>query len=108
MCWTTLEKFIRSGEAFHNHSGTFKGVHWDADRAELPGREKMPVSDWNTFKRVHDQYGIDYVVYSYRTVIAYHDTHGTWHIPDVRYGQTSTRHQNRIRVVAAQFEKVDV
>lgn len=106
MNWTTLETIIRNNDEFHNYSGTFKGVHWDADHAELPGKGKMPESDWNTLKRVHDQYDIDYVVYSYRTVIAYRDTHGEWHIPDVHYSPTTTAHQNVIRVVAEQFRKV--
>lgn len=106
MCWTTLETFIRNGDEFHNNSETFKGVHWDADHAELPGKGKMPESDWNTLKRVHDMYGIDYVVYSYRTVIAYRDGHGTWHHPEVTYSRTTTQHQSRIRVATAQLGKV--
>lgn len=103
MCWTTLETFIRNGEAFHNNSGTFKGVHWDADHASLPGKGKMPKSDWCTLKRIHDQYGIDYVVYSFRTVIAYRDTHGKWYIPEVNYSPTTTAHQNKISVVASKL-----
>lgn len=106
MNWTALETIIRNNDEFHNYSGTFKGVHWDADHADLPGKGKMPESDWNTLKRVHDMCGIDYVVYSYRTVIAYRDTHGTWHIPDVTYSRTTTAHQNVIRVVAEQFRRV--
>lgn len=106
MCWTTLETYLRLNQAFHNNGESFRGVHWNADRAELPGKGKMPESDWNTLKRVHDQYGIDYVVYSYRTVIAYRDTHGEWHIPEVTYSRTTTQHQNRIRVATSDLKKV--
>ncbi len=38
----------------------------------------------------------DYVVYSYATPIAWHAQDGTWYVPDERYSQTTTRHQNVI------------
>lgn len=106
MNWTTLETIIRNNDEFHNYSGTFKGVHWDADHAELPGKGKMPEAEYNTLELMHRLRGIDYVVYSYRTVIAYRTANGVWHIPDVHYSSTTTAHQNVIRVVAEQFRKV--
>lgn len=48
-----------------------------------------------------DQNVIDYVVYSYRTPIAWHITlrNGAteWIFPDVTYSSTTTRHQTKIR-----------
>lgn len=38
----------------------------------------------------------DYVVYSYGTPIAWHNEDG-WHMPDVKYSVTTSRHQSRIR-----------
>jgi hypothetical protein len=38
----------------------------------------------------------DYIVYSYSTPIAWHGTHG-WHIPAIRYSQTTSRHQSIVR-----------
>lgn len=106
MCWTTLETFIRNSDEFHNNGETFKGVLWSPHHAHLPGKGKMPESDWNTLKRVHDMYGINYVVYSYRTVIAYRDGHGTWRIPEVYYSRTTTAHQNVIRVATSNFKRI--
>jgi hypothetical protein len=39
----------------------------------------------------------NYVVHSYSTPIAWHsDTHG-WHVPDVKYSQTTSRQQGVVR-----------
>jgi hypothetical protein len=40
---------------------------------------------------------IDYVVYSYRTPIAWHTTDGRWTIPAVRYSASTSRQQNAVR-----------
>jgi hypothetical protein len=48
-----------------------------------------------------DQNVIDYVIYSYRTPIAWHVTTSQgvreWIYPDVRYSRTTSGHQNKIR-----------
>ena len=38
----------------------------------------------------------DYVVYSYDTPIAWHRADGFWHMPDVKYSVTTSKHQGRI------------
>lgn len=40
----------------------------------------------------------DYVVYSFSTPIAWHTPDGEWHVPDVKYSQTTTKHQGKISV----------
>lgn len=39
-----------------------------------------------------------YVVYSYRTPIAWVSKDGEWVVPDVKYSATTTNHQNIVRV----------
>ena len=43
-----------------------------------------------------------YIVYSYDTPIAWHSRRQGWVMPDVKYSNTTTRHQGRIRT-ALQF-----
>lgn len=40
---------------------------------------------------------IDYVVYSYKTPIAWHTTDGDWIVVETRFSQTTTRHQSVVR-----------
>lgn len=40
---------------------------------------------------------IDYVVLSYNTPIAWHDTEAGWVVPDVHYSRTTSVHQSRVR-----------
>lgn len=98
--WTTLRDLIKSGHEFHNNGKTFRGEHWEADHASKPGQGKMPEAEYNHLDLMHKLYRIDYVVYSYRTVIAYRTVNGVWHVPSVRYSNTTSQHQGKISVVA--------
>lgn len=46
----------------------------------------------------------EYVIYSYATPIAW-KMDDKWFIPDVKYSVTTTRHQNKIRVVIGEMSK---
>ncbi len=98
-----LASLIDNGHEFHNSGKTFRGEHWDADSATLPGKGKMPESDYNHLELMHRLNGIDYVVYSYRTPIAYRTTNGEWHMPSVRYSNTTSCHQGKINAAAHQL-----
>lgn len=98
--WSELRDLIKRGHEFHNNGKTFRGVHWDADHASLPGKGMMPESEYNTLELMHRLRGIDYVVFSYRTPIAYRLTNGTWITPAVKYSPTTSQHQGKINVVA--------
>lgn len=97
--WTTLRDLIKSGHEFHNNGKTFRGVRWNADDASLPDKEKMPESEYNKLELMHRLRGIDYVVYSYRTVIAYRLSNGVWITPAVKYSNTTSQHQGKINTV---------
>jgi hypothetical protein len=90
--WWELSPYIRSREAFAT-----AGALWAVEQT-LPASEygQLPPEYVESVQRA------DYVVYSYRTPIAWHITHtpdwaGTWVIPDVEYSATTTRHQHKIR-----------
>lgn len=42
------------------------------------------------------QTGIDYVVWSYSTPIAWHRVDGTWHIVTEKFSRTTTKHQGNL------------
>jgi hypothetical protein len=99
----TLAGLINDGHEFHNSNKTFRGEHWDADHASLPGKGKMPESEYSKLELLHRLRGIDYVVFSYYTPIAYRTTNGMWHMPSVRYSNTTSQHQGKISAAAHQL-----
>jgi hypothetical protein len=46
------------------------------------------------------QQEVDYIVYSYGTPIAWHGKFG-WHLPAIKYSQTTSRHQSIVRSAIA-------
>ena len=46
---------------------------------------------------------LNYVVWSYRTPIAWSRTDGTWIIPDEKYSMTTSRHQSLIRTALHRY-----
>ena len=58
---------------------------------------RMPVVDASAMYRARDDVGIDYVVYSYGTAIAYRTENKEWVVPDAKYSVTTSRHQSTIR-----------
>lgn len=85
-----IARAIRQGEDFTT-SGALKGVsdpYWIES-----GR--MSVADSNAM-RAAQNVGIEYVVYSYGTPIAYRTQDGNWTIPDAKYSVTTSMHQGVI------------
>lgn len=75
---------------FASHTGNFCGW-WGGDgtfgRLPQQWRDRFP-------SRVSECY----VVYSYRTPIAWWDATTGWVIPDVKYSPTTSRHQSIVRL----------
>jgi hypothetical protein len=46
---------------------------------------------------------VDYVVYSYETPIAWHNSLTGWHMPDTCYSLTTTQHQYSIRAALSEL-----
>ena len=86
---TMIARAIKGNESFTT-SGALKG---DANPAWVdPGR--MTDSDSAAMRTAHDLIGIDFVVYSYATPIAYRTQDGNWTIPDAKYSVTTSKHQS--------------
>ena len=86
-----IARAIRQGEDFTT-SGALKGVA----NPSWVHTGRMSVTDGRVLYAVHHTVGIDYVVYSYGTPIAYL-AGGEWVTPDTKYSATTSKHQGTIR-----------
>lgn len=101
--WWTLRDLLKRDEAFHNTTGNLRGVHHNPD-APLPSKGRMDIADSHKMNMVHDMYGVNYIIYSFQTPIAYRDTHGKWIVPDAGYSAiTKSKHLSRVRPAIAQI-----
>lgn len=104
--WWTLRDLLKRNEAFHNTTSKLRGVHHNPD-APLPDKGRMDNADRHKMNMVHDMFGVDYIIYSFQTPIAYRNTHGTWVVPDAGYSMvTKSKHLSRVRPAIAELEKV--
>lgn len=98
---TAIARAFRNDESFTT-SGALKGVA-DPNYIDF-GR--MRVGDTAPMYSARDAHGIDYVVYSYGTPIAYRieDT-GEWVVPDAKYSVTTSKHQATIKYAISITQK---
>lgn len=89
--FTTLADIIRKGEAFKNSTGTFHGSVWTSNYAPTYGRMSMDNGARMTMHAAKP--GINYVVWSYRTPIAYRLNSGEWIQPNATYSRTTIQHK---------------
>jgi len=105
--WHDIRALLDNRTPFHNSSGNFRGELNDPDTPALVGSGQMSEADRNRMRMIHDVYGIDYVVFSYSTPIAYRDRRGVWCVPNAGYSQTTkARHLSRVRPAVASIMSV--
>ena len=88
---SAIARAIRQGEDFTT-SGALRGE----SRPAFIGTGRMSDAEAKQLRLVDSLMGIDYVVYSYGTPIAYRAS-GEWAIPDAKYSVTTSKHQSTIR-----------
>lgn len=73
--------------------------------AEDPIRRRVPFTNGTGSLRGEDSFGssIEYLVYSYATVIAYYDRDAGWFVNRERFSPTTTQHQNTVRYAVGEF-----
>jgi hypothetical protein len=78
---------IRNREEFKTH-GSLMGTTHKSGAGRLNREENdLFVNDWCD---------IDYVVYSYATPIAWHNSKTGWHIVNQKFSVTTTKHQGNL------------
>ena len=89
---TMIARAIKNGEDF-NTSGALKGIAnpWWIESG------RMNIAYAKAMYAARDNIGIDYVIYSYGTPIAYRTNNGEWTIPDAEYSATTSKHQGVVR-----------
>lgn len=90
--WHSFVEPMQRREAFTT-SGTFSGG--PVSGYGLLERGWLPLGWWNSLTEEPD---LDYVVWSFRTPIAWHSRNG-WTMPDVKYSQRTSVHQGKMRTV---------
>lgn len=97
--WWELSPYVRARETFKTHGslGGVSGVPGYWPEGQLPDEYKASLAQ------------ADYVVFSYRTPIAWHlrgDYVGeslAWVIPDVKYSNTTSAQQSKIRACIQEY-----
>lgn len=92
-----IAKKIWARESFRTN-GALKGVA----KPEWVDFGQMSVKDYGYLRSDQDFYGIDYVIYSYTTPIAWLRGDGSWFMPEAGYSVTTKRHKATIRAAIAE------
>ena len=95
-----IAKKLLALESFKTN-GALKGVA----KPEWIDFGKMRVWDNALLYSDQNSYGVDYVIYSYSTPIAWLRGDGNWFMPVAGYSPITTRHQNTIRAAIQEYKK---
>lgn len=100
----TLAKWLENREPFEG--GAFSGRRNSPYSSQLPlaVNEGILPADWLRTLEAR-KHVIDYVIFSYQTPIAWHDTEAGWIIPAVKYSNTTGRHQGAVRVAVTSLKE---
>lgn len=90
--WMDFRNILSDRESFTTN-GALKGIA-NPDSVTLG---KLP-NEWHASASK-----ASYVVYSYRTPIAWLGDGGVWITPDIRYSVTTTRHQSKVFTAISQI-----
>ena len=97
--WMQFIEPLKNLETFDTH-GSLRG-----SRREVKSlRPSVGKLDKRYHRSVQSEY-TDYIVWSYDTPIAWHNSLG-WYMPDERYSVTTTTQQGRIRTALSSFTEL--
>lgn len=94
--WWQFTEPLRNLEPFETH-GALRG-----ERVRFPSQINQGRLDDVYLSRLRS-WGVDYVVYSWATPIAWHDSERGWITPDERYSVSTTKQQGRIFTAISQL-----
>lgn len=86
--WHELAEWLNEREPFKNSTGSFRGEVYDGTGIT---QGWLSSDDYWAIVKAEP----DYLIYSYHTVMAWHDKHG-WHSFDRKFSRTTTGHQHEI------------
>ena len=95
-----IAKKLLALESFRTN-GKLKGVA----KPDWFDHGKISVRDFNFLLGDRNYYGIDYVIYSYETPIAWLRGDGEWAMPEAGYTPTTKSHKATIRAAIEEYKK---
>ncbi|GAA1657146.1 hypothetical protein GCM10009765_03320 [Fodinicola feengrottensis] len=102
--WPVLARFLSDGCDFRNSNGSMRGsAHPHNEAAGWGSGTGRLCQRWREvfltlLRSGGPQDAMVYVVYSYRTPIAWYTPTQGWTVPAEHYSQTTTGHQNLVRL----------
>lgn len=98
----TLADWLTQDQAFCDQGKQFHGMPF-VPFADSLSRGQLPADEWKTLDKRFD--GLQYVVYSYTTVIGYKWCN-QWFVPEVHYSKITTEHQAKLRAALSASREV--
>lgn len=95
--WWRLAEIIADSQPFASTTGSLRGARhrWPTSFGRLAAHHAARLRDDATHN------GIDVIIYSYTTPVAWHALDVGWRVPDATYSVTTSRHQSLVRVALA-------
>lgn len=87
-----IDKAVSDLEPFKLNGGSMSG--WKTD---TPGFGRLPESERDAFRNQKESHGVEFVIFSYATPIAWKLRNGNWFVPDVSYSTTTSGHQSAVK-----------
>lgn len=94
---------LKHNGEFHTSTKSFTGEKWE--HAYFPGIGMMKEDEYEKLKSDHANVGIDYVIRSYDTVIAYR-VGREWIVSTAKYSRTTTQHQMLAQAAIDKLERI--
>lgn len=97
--WTRLAEILETRADFNPDSASLRGRAFEIGDRGRQGMGRLPDGDIASEYAVASRdERIDYVIFSYRTPIAWHYRDANeWRMPDTRYSVTTSKHQSKVR-----------
>lgn len=101
--WWQLAALIADDRPFTSTTASLRGERhgWPTSFGRLPAEHVARLRDDTA------RHGIDMIIYSYATPIAWHVCGFGWRVPDATYSVTTSRHQTLVRVALANLPTRD-
>lgn len=106
--WMDLRDILEKRQPFANSTKSFRGEQCHASQSFALTRAshvgQMDESERLIMLADAENYGIDYVVYSFATPVAWVRSDGYWRVTDRSYSVTTAKHLSKLRTAVSALE----
>lgn len=104
--WMDLRDILRDQETFSNSTKSFRGRPWN--ECTVPHVGHMDESERLILRSDIDNYGLTYMVWSYRTPVGWLRNDGYWRVTQRDYTKTTAKHLGKLRTAVASLRNATV